>query len=178
MEEENNELILSNKIIQEKKRRTKVKPYISEIQMWSGSSWSFVFLYLRFAMLEIRLANMTSTTNRNLNFKSQDWIWIFWEDTLESNKWCNTLFYHLKSWKMLPLKTSQHPREPLLILFHSSFFSFKLLLPLSLVLCHPSASEPEVLVAIWMIWSKGETGNSLAVYLRACATCSALTLFY
>lgn len=83
---------------------------------------------------------------------------------------------------MLPLKTSQHPREPLLILFHSSFFLLNSCslssLPLSLVLCHPSASEPEVLVAIWMIWSKGETGNSLAVYLRACATCGALTLFY
>lgn len=92
------------------------------------------------------------------------------------------MFQHLKSWKMLPLKTSQHPREPLLILFHSSFFLLNSCslssLPLSLVLCHPSASEPEVLVAIWMIWSKGETGNSLAVYLRACATCGALTLFY
>lgn len=49
---------------------------------------------------------------------------------------------------------------------------------LSLVLCHPSASEPEVPVAIWMIWSKRERGNSLAVYLRASATCGAWTLFY
>lgn len=49
---------------------------------------------------------------------------------------------------------------------------------LSLVFCHPSASEPAVPVAIWMIWSKWERGNSLAVYLRASGTCGALTLFY